>query len=292
MKFKQTLGASLVAGALALCWGTAQAGTVASQLFAGQQLLSDSSAEFLINGSGTGTTVDVGDQLVGIFTIEKVQQGTSIHPLGLGSTNNEMTGAFDIIVTGKTGGPGNWQFTFGAVSSATFLANTGVAGTPTGTTIAVFDDPVQDFNRGGTIAQGKASANGGSLFWVFGFNPANAGDSWFANTASDDISVIGNTPPGVAGGTFNLGQDQLAGGIGPTLLPTGCVNNVGAPTSVNICGNGSLTAKDPASGYDSFDQTQLAVNIAVVPEPDSLALVGAIALGIGAVARRRTRKAN
>jgi hypothetical protein len=294
MKFKHTLGASLVAATLALCWGTAQAGTVADQLFAGQQLLSDSSAEVLINGdTTTGTTVDIGDQLVGIFTIEKLQQGTAVRPLGLGSTNNEMTGIFDVVVTGKTGGPGSWRFTFGAVSSATFLANTGVAGTPAGTTIAVFDDPAQNFNRGGSTALGNASATGGSLFWLFGFNPANSGDGWFANTLSDDIAAIANLPPGAAGGRFNLGQDQLAGGIGPKLLSTACTDGAGAITTVNICGNGSLTAITPGSGYDSFDQTQLAVNAQPsVPEPSSIALLAVGAFGVGAVALRRAKKAD
>jgi len=289
MKFKQTLGASLVAGALALAWGTAQAASVGSQLFAGQQILSDSSAEFQIDHTGTPATLDVGDELVGIITIEKVQKGLGIHPLGLGSTNDELTGIFDIVVTGKAGAPGAFSFTFGAVSAASFLANTGVAGTPVGTTLAAFDGVAQNFNRGGSIATGLANARDGSLFWIFGFNAANPGDSWFANTITDNIAVIGGLPPGVAGGTFNLGQDQLVGGIGPKLLPTACVNNLGAITSVNVCGNGSLTSKDPASSFTSFDQTQLAIN--VVPEPNSLALLGVVVFGIGAVARSRGRKA-
>src|SRR5215831_16901614 len=103
---KLKLSAIAAAVALGFGVGAAQAGTVNSQLFPGAQLASDSSAEILIdNTAGTcasGKCLDVGDRLVGIITIEKLQQGVGIHPLGIGSTNNELTGIYSVTVLAKT----------------------------------------------------------------------------------------------------------------------------------------------------------------------------------------------
>src|SRR5262245_43125348 len=72
---KLKLTAVAAAVALGLGAGAAQADTVNSQLFGGLQLASDSSAEYLVNVAGGATTLDIGDRLVGIVTIEKLQQG-------------------------------------------------------------------------------------------------------------------------------------------------------------------------------------------------------------------------
>jgi len=179
-----------------------------------------------------------------------------------------MTAIFDIVVTDKSGASGAFSFTFGAVPTTTFALNTGVAGTPTGTTMAFFDGAVQDFTRGGTVAGGKASATNGNPFWLLGFS-GSAADFWSANTVTDDITAIQ--------GTFNLGQDQLTGGIGPELQATACLSG-----SVNICGDGAMLGKDPASDFSFFDQSAFTVNVqaSTVPEPNTLALLAVIAFGL------------
>lgn len=264
--------------ALTIAFGmsaAAQADTVGSQLFGGFQQLSDNSAEYLINNTGGATTLDIGDRLRGIFTVETVEKGATTHYLGAGGGNNELTGLFDLVVTGKSGGPGNWSFTFAASGMLDSYA--------AGAAVVFFEDPAKNYSRiGGSLATLEATATGGSVYWVLGVAVPGA---WTASAFSDDVGAIGSLPAPLVGGSYNAALSLLLNNSGRQFNKVACFLPTGLGF-VDMCASGSLLGTGGVNTpYDSFDNVDFTINL--VPEPASAALFGLGLLGMGAIARRR-----
>lgn len=285
---KTVLGAA--AGLLFAVSG-AQAATVAGSLYPGLNQLSDNSAESLINAPGTsGTTVDVGDRLRGIFVIDSIESlgGGGTTSMLAGSGNNELTGLFDVTVVGKVN--------VGSVFFYTFAPTAGFAaeiGGPANSAVAFYDGgATHDFNRltpacttTGAGGDCEAAVTNGSLLWVAGFG----GDSfWQATAFTDNIANIGAAGSTQIGGFFNIGLDLLVNNSGRLLNTVTCNNpTTGLATSgLEFCGSGSLLGTGGASTpYNSFDNVDFTID--VVPEPASIALAGLALLGLGFTSRRR-----
>lgn len=244
---------------------------------AGETLLSDNNAEYLINKAGSAandTTLDEGDRLRGIFTIDTVESLVS------GSTDNtpfagvELGGLFDITVTSKTSAGGNFFYTFAATGNLS-TANAAVE---------MYWDPKQNFTRigCGTTAACEATVLDGSLWAAFGFG---ANSFWTAVTTTDDIAVVGSIPAPTPGGSFNLGLDFLVNNTGFEFIPKVCFGPSG-PAQNDVCASGSLLGKGNANTpYDSFSDVNFALN--VVPVPATLGLLGLGLLGFAAATRRQ-----
>lgn len=268
--------------------GSAQAASVGSTLFTGFQQLSDNSAEYLINGDpeATDTTLDVGDVLRGIFTIETLEQAPSpTRFLGGASGNDELTGIFEIQVLSKSGGPGAYAWTFGPSANFTSVYGDGAM-------VAFYADAANNFTRvnDGTctdIACMETRASDGSLFWVSGF-AGLAGEFWNATAVTDDVSAVGSIPaPGVGGG-YNAAINVLVNNSGKSIDKVACFNLFTLTLGfVDQCGSGSLLGTGGvATPFDSFDNVDFTMSI---PEPSSLALMGIGLLGAAAAARRRKK---
>ena len=300
MKFlKRTLFALAVAGLMGA--GGAQAASVSSTLFNGFQQLSDNSAESLINGpcaagaACSATTLDLGDRLRGIFTIETLEQaGSPTRFLGGASANNELAGIFDITVVGKVSlGPAGFAFVF--APTATFAAEWGA---PAGTAVVMFEDATPEYERinpNCTVTGPGGDCEGlisdGSLLFALGFG-ATGKEFWSAFAVTDDIGLIGAVPAPGNGGTFNLALDMLVNNSSRTFLGVPCGVGSGAVVAADgleVCGSGSLLGNGGVgTPYDTFDNVDFTVN--VVPEPSSTLLVGLGLLAAGALSRRQRRQ--
>lgn len=274
--------------------GIAQATPIASQFFPGLNQLSDNNAEYLVNSNGTlsdsgDSILDKGDRLVGMFTIETIENLLGGGTNNLNASGRELTGIFDVIVTSKVQvADGFGGFTYSYVFGAT--AASGIA-------ISVFDGAIQDYTRidDGTGTRAArlttllGTASNGLSFLDLGIN-----QYWAATTPTDDIAAVGATPAGQAVGTFLVSLNIINNNSGLEFTKVNCGVSPGgllAFHQTDVCGSGSLlgtgntSIKPVTTPFDSFSNIDFTVN--VVPEPGVLALLGMGLLGMGVSLRKR-----
>ncbi|TWU39757.1 PEP-CTERM sorting domain-containing protein [Novipirellula artificiosorum] len=282
---------------------TASAGSILSIIDAadGSQLWSDNSGDSLFNQAGGATTVDIGDVLIGQFSINTIEYldgiGTT-EGVGLTSGNNEFTGSFAIQVAAKGGGPGAYTFGFAPTDAASRLAISAALpgfgaelSTWDSRSMAAFYDGGALINytrEGGTLDSSIATATDGTKLFEAGFL-SQLGEGWAAFAFSDDIVSIGTGALGSIGGFFNVGVNVIPGTEVPTLKFNLVDTVFDGAAQANISGSGSLLAKGSVvTPYESFNNVDFTVDVDVVPEPASIAIFGAMGLGLIGFRRRRS----
>jgi hypothetical protein len=285
----------------------AHGATVDALLGPGINLLSDNNAESLINADGSpagpaDSTLDVGDSVRGIFsinTIEPIGAGLPEVVIGGGTGNNELTGIFQFTVASKFApadignpSPGDFFFTFAADPAFATELDT-YANVPfsalelAGTMIAVFEDPANNYFRtGASQAANETSAIGGTFRAALGLSAP--GDFFQTAANTDDILVVQSIPAPGNGGTTNLGLTFLLETFAHDFAAVNCLDPTSGLTLVGICGSTSLLGTGGAvTAWDVFTDTNFTINVAQVPEPGTLALLGAIVFGAGWLRQRR-----
>jgi hypothetical protein len=294
------LAATAGAILLGLSAQAASAATISSILLSGADqtpLLSDNSAEYLVNGPNdtSPNTVDIGDRLRGILQIGTIEN-PGVVTLGENTPNSELSALFEVVVLTKTftdtGNPATSFFTYTFGAYAPFAAEADALGfaAVTGAAIAFFEDTTPDFTRTGGIALGETNASNGDAYWLFGFEGNE--DFWRATTTTDSITSVALFPPTTQFGSFQVGLSLLDNPFGIDLGPVNCFNTVtGLVTSVNACaGSGQVLSPDDSNtGFHVWNDVNYTINVAV-PEPGTLSIVGLGLLGLGYASRRRKSK--
>lgn len=281
-KIKASLGALGVAFALGS--GSASA---AVQFFFPITGFQDDDLEYHIDTNNNGV-LDVGDRLRGILEIPETYGVFGGGPASI--LPHELTGIFDITVTGKvpTSTPGLFNFSFGPTAS--FAAEFGL---PANAMVALYLDSSPDLTivppNCASIAACEALATDGMLWAVAGFGDAD--DQWIALNAADNIATVQAGAASTVFGTVNFALSVLLNNTGVVILPQeldcfpfgpfACAGDGKTQVigSGNILGGRGLT-----NGYQIRSDFDFQLQ---VPEPGTLALMGIALLGLGGVLRKR-----
>jgi len=209
------------------------------------------------------------------------------------------------------------KFNIGMIAGALLLAVLGGAAPAQATVITLTFEGVGDNAQIGNYYNGGGGGNYGITFGPDSLgliSSADGGSGNFSNNPSGDTIAYFLTGPGdvmdVAAGFTTGFSFYYAEQIGTTgsvsvysgldgtgtllasliLLPTANPYNVWVPIGVGFAGTAESVIFTGAANYIGFDNITLGAS-SPVPEPGTLALLGAGLAGLGALRRRRKAKA-
>jgi len=287
-KFKSALSAMGLAVAL-----TAGPAVADPTYFSPFTVFHDDDLDRVFDNDNSGT-LTVGDRLVSVVEFFQ-SQGISAGQGPISMAPAELTAVADITITGVNATTG--VISFGASGGAGVLS-----GFAAGTTVAVFLDQTPDLDvinsNCGTRAQclalaGLGGTDGSTLYLTLGFfgDPDNA---WVSAPASGgaNIAVVQAGAATQSFGTFNLAQQVGVNNTGRTFGPEACgvFCGPGGDGFVTALGNGQILGGAGLVPSEWTARSKADLQLAPIPEPGSLALLGLALAGLS-VTRRRSKSA-
>ncbi|TAK61285.1 PEP-CTERM sorting domain-containing protein [Methylobacter sp.] len=273
------------AAALAAVMGLAAASSAnAFTIYPGQNLLEDDDFESQVVDTNGNNQLDVGDTLEGIVNITKIV-GQSIPGLPFNNvlgSGTQLAAIFKTEVTSRTDiVPGFANYSFGTKTGETSI-------------FKFFALNAETFPSSGGCTSFAACETlltaGASAWWEFGFT-GDADEEWNSTNTPVNPDIFTGVSTSLALGNFKFALGLIDKHNAPDLklvdldcLP-GILYNCAGDGKVQLAASGSvlgtkeILAQNPNFPYTVSSDTDFHIN--VVPEPTSLALLGAGLFGFG-----------